>query len=128
MAKKIPVTYCKHKNCTYRLCKYHLYNCNVEKVNKLDLEGVVGCRRDGKNSKSYELTVLDDMKNQNKSIKKYTTKRVVNLNSGQIFNSVEDASRKCKISVSSIRKCCRGVTYSAGGCQWAYMESYGIDF
>jgi group I intron endonuclease len=52
--------------------------------------------------------------------KHWNHKRVINLDSGEVFISAMDASEKTGIDNSVIGKCCKGLRKSAGGFRWAY--------
>lgn len=128
MKNKIPPTFCNYKNCTYRSCKYHFCNSKEDKTNVIDLTHVTGCKLKGNNKASYELRVIDDLKKKKKKIRNLNTKCVVNLTTGVIYSSAEKASEVYGIHIDNIRKCCRGVSCTAAGCKWAYIDRYAIDF
>ena len=48
-------------------------------------------------------------------------KKVLCIETGEIFPSVKEASRQLGISNSSISMCCRGKRKSAGGYHWKYL-------
>lgn len=49
-------------------------------------------------------------------------KRVKNVDTGEIFESVKAAAEKNFITDTSIAKCCRGEKKSAAGYKWEYVE------
>ena len=54
----------------------------------------------------------------------YNEKKVVCLDTGELFPSTAEAGRAKKISCMSIAGCCRGdrSRKTAGGYHWAYLE------
>ena len=48
--------------------------------------------------------------------------KVRNIDTNEIFDSVVSASEKYKCSRSSITSCCRGITKSAQGYRWEYVD------
>ena len=48
-------------------------------------------------------------------------KKVINLTTGEIFNSVTEAANKYNVYPANIRKVCRGFYKTTGGCVWAYV-------
>ena len=57
-----------------------------------------------------------------KGEKHWNHKRVVNLDSGEVYISAMDASQKTGIDNSLIGKCCKGHRKSAGGFRWAFWN------
>lgn len=49
-------------------------------------------------------------------------KRVVNIDTGEIYESVNDVESKTGISVQCVGLCCRGKLKTAGGYHWKYIE------
>ena len=49
-------------------------------------------------------------------------KSVVCLETNIFYNSVKEAGEKNKINPSSISNCCRGVSKTAGGYHWKYVD------
>lgn len=47
--------------------------------------------------------------------------KVINLDTGEIFDSISCASKKCNIRASRIQAVCAGRYYRTGGCRWAYV-------
>lgn len=114
--------FCSNKKCTYRLCKYHIYNhIETEPLFICDLRHVTGCKLKGNNQRNYFL-VVSDAKKKLKTIAKRKTKRVIDLSRQIVYDSVHEAYLATKISEDGIRKCCRGVCIHAGGHVWAYVN------
>lgn len=49
-------------------------------------------------------------------------KKIINLDTEEIFNSIKDASTKMNIHQGSISNCCRGVRKTAGGYRWKFYD------
>ena len=49
-------------------------------------------------------------------------KRIINIDTGEIYDSVSDVEMKTGISVQCIGLCCRGKLKTAGGYHWKYVE------
>lgn len=50
------------------------------------------------------------------------SKKVVCVNTGEVFNSVKEAGEKYVINPKNIRKCCVGINKTAKGLSWKYLE------
>ena len=62
--------------------------------------------------------------NKAKKIGETHNKKVICLNTGEIFDSVKDARNKYNIKGrGNISECCKGKRKTAGGMKWAYYES-----
>ena len=48
-------------------------------------------------------------------------RKVINLDTGEIFDSISCASKKCNIRASRIQAVCAGRYYRTGGNRWAYV-------
>lgn len=59
---------------------------------------------------------------ENKTIGK--RKRVVNLDTGKVYESSVEASKETNCSPRHIREVCRGERKRTGGYHWAYQEDY----
>lgn len=54
-------------------------------------------------------------------------KRIINLDTGEIFSSITEASKCYKLkSISSISKVCSGKLETSGGYKWAFINEEGI--
>lgn len=49
-------------------------------------------------------------------------KRVMNIDTGEVFDSAVEAGRKYNTVPSSIRQCCRGISKTSNGYHWMYIE------
>lgn len=49
-------------------------------------------------------------------------KRVINVDTGEIFESAVEAGKKYNIVPSAIRQCCRGVSNTSNGYHWKYIN------
>ena len=49
-------------------------------------------------------------------------KRIINLDTGEIYDSATDVETKTGISIQCIGLCCRGKLKSAGGYHWQYLD------
>jgi len=49
-------------------------------------------------------------------------KKVLNIDTGEVFDSASSAGIKYEIVPSAIRQCCRGISNSAKGYHWKYLE------
>ena len=56
---------------------------------------------------------------------RHNIKRVVNLTTGNIFDSITDASRYYGISENHISSVCKGKRQTTGGYKWAYVTDSG---
>lgn len=106
-------SYCENKNCTHRLCKYHLYNKVNSNYILLNLQGYEGCKRKGKNIKSIKVKV----------VKRRKQKRVLCVETNLIYESAELIAKKYNWNASNIRKCCNGKLKTAYGFTWKYVNS-----
>ena len=51
-----------------------------------------------------------------------TCKKVLCVETGEIYESVKDASIAVNVDGSTISKCCRGKQKTAGGFHWQYVD------
>ena len=51
--------------------------------------------------------------------------KILNVETGEIFESYSEASRKYSISVTPISNCCKGKQHTAGGYHWKYLTEDG---
>ena len=49
-------------------------------------------------------------------------KKVLNVETGEIFDSAGDAGKKYNTVPSAIRQCCRGVSSTSKEFHWEYIE------
>lgn len=55
-------------------------------------------------------------------VQKSLGKKVVNLDTGEVFNTIKEAAMSVGTSLSNISMVCRGETSTAKGFHWAYVE------
>lgn len=75
---------------------------------------------------TYELNKdIELLKKENRvplGLKDGTSKKVICINTLEIFNSVKEASEKYNITPSCISSVCRGESLTAAGYQWSFYE------
>ena len=49
-------------------------------------------------------------------------RRVVNLDTGEEFDSVREAAASCYVDEDCLRRCCRGLSKTSAGYKWAYID------
>ena len=49
-------------------------------------------------------------------------KKVVNIDTKEIFDSVNEASKSVGLSPAAIGNCCSGIRKTAGGFHWEYLK------
>ena len=54
------------------------------------------------------------------------SKKVICITTGEIFNSISQASRKYNVGVPKITACCKGRRKSAGKMEWKYYEGSNV--
>lgn len=59
-----------------------------------------------------------------KKSKNIQTKKVVKLETEEIFNSIADAARQCNGDRKAIRACCAGGSKTSNGFHWMYYDEY----
>ena len=67
--------------------------------------------------------VGENLKYCNKSTNR-PTKKVINLTTKEIYDSITEAGKKNNINRRRISDCCRHKQKSAGGFQWCYLDDY----
>ena len=56
------------------------------------------------------------------------SKKVINITTGEIFNSIKDGAKKYGLMPNSISNCCNGKYKTSGGFKWIKLENYNNDF
>lgn len=56
---------------------------------------------------------------------KLSHSKILNVETGEIFESYSEASKKYKITVTPISNCCKGKQQTAGGYHWKYFDEDG---
>ena len=69
----------------------------------------------------YLMTSKEDIVNKLKSVKTY---RIINLDTKEVLESLAEASRVYKVSVSSLGITCKGKNKTCGGYKWMYYDDY----
>lgn len=52
------------------------------------------------------------------------SKKVICLETGQVFNTIKEASEWCNTGKANVCSCCKGRNKTAGGYHWEYIEEY----
>jgi group I intron endonuclease len=60
--------------------------------------------------------------NYNTNPSSYKTKKIICLETNEIFNSIKEASNTKNISVSALISCCKGKSKTSGGYHWEYYN------
>ena len=98
---------------------------NVTEASKkynIDRGGILACCRGiTKTSHGYEWMYLDrDKAVRKKNQSQKTQKRVLNIDTGEVYQTLREAIDKTHIH--NISACCRGVRSKAGGYRWKYLD------
>jgi len=89
----------------------------LSKETKLKLSNI--CKgKAGKWNKGRILSEEHKLKISNNSSRK---RKVINITTKEIFNSIKEASVSCKISPSNISMVCNGHNKKAGGYEWGFI-------
>lgn len=72
---------------------------------------------------SVERKGRDTSKARHASMKKHKRK-VINIDTGSVFNSVKEAAERYGLKDTHITRVCRGKRKRTGGYRWAYYEKY----
>lgn len=111
-------------------------NCNNELTKKHNSEAQKGLQA-GENNPNFGKRLSEEQKlkiseankgkkrseEHRKKISEVNKRKVINLDTGEVFESVMEASKKTGLSSHShISNCCRGRQKTAGGFHWAYVE------
>ena len=75
----------------------------------------------GKNNPMYG-------KHHSKETIEKLSKKVINITTGEIFNSIKDGAKKYGLIPNSISQCCNGKYKTSGGFKWIKLENYNNDF
>lgn len=66
--------------------------------------------------------MTDEMKQKLRD--KHPTKKVINLDTGEVFESINDACEKYNLQNTHISRVCRGKRKKTGGYRWMYYNEY----
>ena len=119
-----------------------LYNTDIQKHGYNLEEGGIHGKRNNKSKKKVSNSSMGKHKGENnywygkhfseehkkqlsENGKGKNSKKVKNLNTGEIFNSIKEASEKYGISQSCIVNVCKGRQKKAGKYKWAYYYGKG---
>lgn len=98
------------------------------KKNNADPSEIVKCCKNySKTAKGYHWAYLDDyndglFKIIDKKVGKHGMKKVLCIETDEVFESLSDASRAMSIDSSSIGRVCKGKQSVAGGYHWKYVN------
>ena len=56
------------------------------------------------------------------------SKKVINITTGEIFNSIKDGAKKYGLMPNSISNCCNGKYKTSGGFKWIKLEDYNNEY
>lgn len=65
----------------------------------------------------------EKLKNTRTLSKNGKARKVINIDTGKVFNTILEASWYYKINASGISQCCRGKSSNCGGFKWKYYEN-----
>lgn len=75
------------------------------------------CGKPGKKAYGYHWDYLNGAKRNEHKVQK-----VINITTGEVFQSIQAAATHYKCNRSSISSVCRGKTKTSCGCQWKYFD------
>lgn len=91
-------------------------------------EGTIGIRRFGKDNPHYNKKHTKEAKEKISKARKLYTKekhplarKIINLDTGEIFNCMVNACEKYKLDKSTLTKVCKGKRNKCGGYHWKYV-------
>ena len=104
-----------------------VYNSIKEASKKTGIDNsciAKACKGKLETAGGYNWVYYEDFLNGNYEINtpKGTTKKVINLDTGKVFNSVVEASKYYNLNRHNIGGTCRGVNHTCGGYRWAYLS------
>ena len=66
---------------------------------------------------------LDKLKEHNENLDRtYQQKRVLNVDTEEVFNSIKEAAAKYNLKETHISRVCRGKRKTTGGFRWEYLK------
>lgn len=68
----------------------------------------------------------EDTKAKISKMRRDSAKKIFCITTGEIFNSMTDASEKYGIDGAAICKCCKGTRKTCGGMEWCYYEDLSL--
>lgn len=102
--------------------KYNLSNGNIVNVVQRKKRGNHGTR---KTAGGFRWMYHDEYLEKGDIVgetKNNHFKSIINLDTGEIFETIKQASDQYKIDASQLSKVCRGKAKTAGGCKWKYHK------
>ena len=83
------------------------------------------CKGRAKSANGYQFCYLEDYLMGNYEIKtRGNNKRIIDIDTGEVYESAKEASEKLGVNATKIRDVCRGVRITTGGHRFAYQEDY----
>lgn len=66
---------------------------------------------------------LAKLKKRNENLDRtYQQKKVTNVDTGEVFNSIKEAAEKYSLKETHISRVCRGKRKTTGGFRWGYFK------
>ena len=85
-------------------------------------------RRTGRKSYWYGKHLSEETKEKlRKERNAKTNRRVICIETGEIYRTIKDAGEAKKLDRSSIAKCCKGKKKTCGGYHWRYADEQNQD-
>ena len=102
--------------CTYKYnSNYSLRPCSEEARAKMS---------EAQKGKQKTSETKQKMSMSKKGNKNYNARKVICIETKEIFNTMDEASKWCH---GNVNRCCSGERKTAGGYHWAYYEDYIVD-
>lgn len=73
---------------------------------------------------AWKTTRIMTEEQKEKLRKAHVTKQVINLDTGDIFNSCKEAGASINVNPTQITRVCKGRSKTSGGYHWMYYEEY----
>lgn len=105
--------------------KNNQYGIDINKVFPGSIERVwwkcSQCGYEWQNSVNNRIKKLHMCPNCRKN-KMPNSKRILNIDTGEVYNSISEAARSVNVCAPNVSACCRGKGKTAGGYHWKYLE------
>jgi group I intron endonuclease len=82
------------------------------------------CNKKYKSAGGYYWCYTNEIKDFKTPEYKSQNKKVINITSNIIYESIGDAAKDNNLARQNIAKCCQGKRLSCGGYEWAYLDEY----
>jgi len=83
------------------------------------------CKGRAKSANGYQFCYLEDYLTGDYEIKtRGKNKRIIDIDTGEVYESAKEASEKLGINMIKIRDVCRGIRITTGGHRFAYQKDY----